>query len=168
MSDPTPGTPFKASRASLVGLAALFLLLAGLQVVHVLSRAAPAQDARSEALTRLSDPSVERWLLGSSDPASPRPVGTVFHDGERRRLYARGPYLPTLDRGEVYVLWAALASDDGASPRPLAAFGGGDPVLDAVVEDAPPASSVGSVLVSIERERAPARPGRLVAVGRRP
>src|SRR5688572_5878287 len=68
---PAAGRPPKWG---IVAIAAAFLVLAGLQAAQVLSK----KDARGALMGSLTDPATERWLLGSPDPASPRPVGVAF------------------------------------------------------------------------------------------
>lgn len=162
---PAPADPSgRPSKWGLLGLAGLFLLLAGLQVFNVLSRNASSA-GRDDVFGALTDPTVPRWVLGSTDPANPRPVAVAFLDGERRRILVRGPHLPTLAAGEVYVLWALDRADDGRTPRSLAAFRGGQPVLDAVVQDAPPIGSLKALAVSVERDPKAKAPTSIVAAG---
>ena len=157
----------RPSKWGLVGLAALFLLLAGLQVFNVLTRNAHDR-GRDDLLGPLTDPDVERWVLGSTDPANPRRVAVAFHDTATRRILVRGAHLPALASGQVYVLWALDRGDDGKTPRNLAAFTGGQPVIDAVVSDAVAPSSLKALAISIERDPRIAAPTQVVAAGGAP
>ncbi|MBL9087378.1 MAG: anti-sigma factor [Planctomycetia bacterium] len=157
----------RPSKWGLVGLAALFLLLAGLQVFNVLTRNATTR-GRDDLLGPLTDPDVERWVLGSTDPANPRRVAVAFHDTATRRILVRGAHLPALETGQVYVLWALDRGDDGKTPRNLTAFTGGQPVIDAVVPDAVAPSSLKALAISIERDPRIAAPTRVVAAGGAP
>jgi len=154
----------RPSKWGLVGLAGLFLLLAGLQAFSVLSKNA-AGTARDDVFGPLTDPTVARWVLGSTDPANPRPLAVAFHDAAGRRLLVRGPHLPKLEAGQTYVLWALDRADDGATPRALAAFRGGQPVLDVVVHDAPAPATLKALAVSLERDDRATAPTQLVAAG---
>ncbi|MFO0932797.1 MAG: anti-sigma factor [Planctomycetota bacterium] len=157
----------RPSKWGLVGLAGLFLLLAGLQIFSVLTKNA-AVNAQDDVIGPLTDPEVERWVLGSTDPANPRPVAVAFHDTAHRRILVRGPRLPALEAGQVYVLWALDRRDDGKSPRNLMAFRGGGPVIDAVVSDAVAPAALKALAISIERDPKTAVPTQVVAAGGAP
>jgi hypothetical protein len=169
---PDAGTPSPSSRSAPVagrrpatrwGVAALaisFLALAALQVVTVLSRG--GRDDRERVVGALADPRNPRWTLAStgSDRA---PMATAVLDEERRWILVRGPALPRLETGQVYVLWGVPRG--GGAPRNLAAFRGGNPGLDAVVEDAPRTRELAELAVSVERDPRVAAPTRVVASG---
>ena len=150
-----------------MALAGLFLLLAGLQIFSVLTKNA-AVNAQDDVFGPLTDPDVERWVLGSTDPANPRRVAVAFHDTAHRRILVRGPHLPALETGQVYVLWALDKQDDGKAPRNLMAFRGGGPVIDAVVSDAVAPASLKALAISIERDPKTAVPTQVVAAGGAP
>ena len=92
----------------------------------------------------------------------------AFHDTATRRILVRGAHLPALASGQVYVLWALDRGDDGKTPRNLAAFTGGQPVIDAVVSDAVAPSSLKALAISIERDPRIAAPTQVVAAGGAP
>lgn len=157
----------RPSKWGLVGLAALFLLLAGLQVFSVLTKRA-AVNAQDDVFGPLTNPDVDRWVLGSTDPANPRRVAVAFHDTATRRILVRGKNLPELEAGQVYVLWALDRADDGRTPRNLLAFRGGQPVIDAVVSDAVPPTALKALAISVERDPKVTAPTQVVAAGSAP
>jgi hypothetical protein len=151
----------RTSRGRLVGIALLFLVLAGLQVWVVLtSGAATSADA---ALTQLAlDPRAPRWVLREPGPEA-RPVATALHDVENRRLLVAAPGLANPGKG-VYVLW--YARPGGEAPEVAAAFRPTRSGVDLLVQDAPSPRELSGLLVTEEpNEARPARfdPSRLRA-----
>ena len=134
-------------------IAAVFLVLAGLQTYSVLyPPMTPASQDEAQVLALLSDPAAERWTFRDTS-AEKKPVALALQDAGRRRLLVFAKKLPTIEKGQTYVLWYLRPGATGATPENVGAFQvrkGLQP--DVVLDDATPMRELAGLAVSVETD----------------
>ena len=134
-------------------LAALFLLMAGAQVLLTLRPPpSPRSEEDARVLELLTDPAAARWTLREPG-AEGKPLALALQDAGRRRLLVFAKKLPTLDKGRTYVLWFLRPGAGGPVPENAGAFQvapGAGP--DLVVPDATALRDLAGLAVSEETD----------------
>jgi hypothetical protein len=144
--------------------AALFLVLAAVQVATTLSRTHDEQHDKMVAV--MSDPASTRWMLTETGKPDGHAMAVAFLNEKDGMIVVGGKGLPDVRPGEVYVLWA-IEKIAAATPRNLVAFRAGTYGAMAMVHDAPMPRDLVALAISVEtdpRAKAPTA-ARIVASG---